>query len=400
MIKKLGEYKNRPIVSGNNRRHKSELTEKQLVELLGGNTGGDTPGGGDTTLAPIPPKAVNFRDYDGTILHAYSKDEFLALNELPPLPTQAGLICQEWNWSWEEAREYVNDFGFLDIGAIYTTDDGSTRLYVSIDAIGRKDIILDVSKRGYRYDLLVDWGDGTQEIYSDTSTPSVHSYANSGEYVIKISGNPEKRPLNICSPSRFYSRIIKKIEFGECATIVNLTKSVNRAYIPQLVIPNTITTIESSGQGDCEIGFLCLPKSITSITVRLDYSNGLVLPSTLKSIKSLTIEGGVRNLFVPKGCSIMTNAFAISSLVYISLPKEITNIPSYTFQSAYSLRVVNMSGHTVVPSVQTNSFQNAGNDFDDGFIVVVPDALYDEWIAATNWSSIANRIVKASEFNG
>lgn len=40
MIKKLGEYKNRPIVSGNNRNHKSELTEKQLVELLGGNTGG------------------------------------------------------------------------------------------------------------------------------------------------------------------------------------------------------------------------------------------------------------------------------------------------------------------------------------------------------------------------
>jgi hypothetical protein len=31
--------------------------------------------------------------------------------------------------------------------------------------------------------------------------------------------------------------------------------------------------------------------------------------------------------------------------------------------------------------------------------IIVPDALYDEWIAATNWSSHASRIIKASEFN-
>jgi hypothetical protein len=28
--------------------------------------------------------------------------------------------------------------------------------------------------------------------------------------------------------------------------------------------------------------------------------------------------------------------------------------------------------------------------------IVVPDALYDEWIAATNWSSYASYIIKAS----
>jgi hypothetical protein len=32
--------------------------------------------------------------------------------------------------------------------------------------------------------------------------------------------------------------------------------------------------------------------------------------------------------------------------------------------------------------------------------IVVPDALYDEWVAATNWSSFASYIIKASEFNG
>lgn len=31
--------------------------------------------------------------------------------------------------------------------------------------------------------------------------------------------------------------------------------------------------------------------------------------------------------------------------------------------------------------------------------IVVPDALYDEWKSATNWSSYASKMVKASEFN-
>lgn len=45
---KLGEYKNRPIISGDNRRYKNELTEKMLVELLGGsnnNGSGEAEGG-------------------------------------------------------------------------------------------------------------------------------------------------------------------------------------------------------------------------------------------------------------------------------------------------------------------------------------------------------------------
>jgi hypothetical protein len=36
--------------------------------------------------------------------------------------------------------------------------------------------------------------------------------------------------------------------------------------------------------------------------------------------------------------------------------------------------------------------------FDSPKKIVVPDALYDEWIAATNWVSYASKIVKASEF--
>ena len=64
-MKKLGEYKNRPIVSGNNRRHKSELTEKQLVELLGGSNNNENTGGNGEGITPSRPKWTGHADAEG-----------------------------------------------------------------------------------------------------------------------------------------------------------------------------------------------------------------------------------------------------------------------------------------------------------------------------------------------
>lgn len=42
-----------------------------------------------------PEKVVNFYDYDGVLLYSFSKEEAESMDELPPLPTRNGLICQE-----------------------------------------------------------------------------------------------------------------------------------------------------------------------------------------------------------------------------------------------------------------------------------------------------------------
>ena len=61
-----------------------------------------------------------------------------------------------------------------------------------------------------------------------------------------------------------------------------------------------------------------------------------------------------------------------------------------------ALEVVDFSEATAVPTLHSvNTFQNTNNPFQ----IVVPDALYDQWKAARNWSSFANQIVKASEYN-
>lgn len=82
------------------------------------------------------------------------------------------------------------------------------------------------------------------------------------------------------------------------------------------------------------------------------------------------------------------------SLTSITIPDGVTSIGSGVFQTCFSLTKYNFSQATSVPAL-TNS--NAFKNINKICKIVVPDNLYDQWIAATNWSTYANYIYKASE---
>lgn len=66
------------------------------------------------------------------------------------------------------------------------------------------------------------------------------------------------------------------------------------------------------------------------------------------------------------------------------------------FNGCTSLELVDMTGSTGVPQLpNVNNFANTN----DTYKIVVPDSLYDTWIAATNWASIASHIMKQSDWN-
>jgi hypothetical protein len=60
-----------------------------------------------------------------------------------------------------------------------------------------------------------------------------------------------------------------------------------------------------------------------------------------------------------------------------------------------SIRTLDFSRHTSVAEFVRPSTTNI---LPSSAIVIVPDALYDEWIVAETWSEIASQIVKVSEF--
>ena len=132
--------------------------------------------------------AIRFFDYDGTILHTYSKTQFLALNAMPANPSHTGLVAQGWNWTLADAKAYVTEWGFLDIGQMYTTSSGATELDIVLYK-GRQEPYLTLAVNGT---VSVNWGDGsTASTITGTSLTSriatQHIYANPGAYTIKIS---------------------------------------------------------------------------------------------------------------------------------------------------------------------------------------------------------------------
>ena len=119
---------------------------------------------------------VDFYDYDGTLLHRYTVLEVMGMDELPPLPSHDGLICQGWNWTLEQLKD---EHGGVDVAPFYRTDTGDTRVYVDIPYDGFKFVFNSVS-----VNVEIDFGDGSDKlIYKNSVTKT---YEKKGKYVISF----------------------------------------------------------------------------------------------------------------------------------------------------------------------------------------------------------------------
>lgn len=440
-------------------------------------TGG---GGGGTSVIK---KDVNFYDYDGTLLHSYTVAEAQALTELPALPEQSGLVCQGWNWSLEDIKAHNRA---VDVGAMYITDDGATRIYITLQE-GRTSPCLGVCPNGT---VTVDWGDGTApDVLTGTSTSTVkwtpnHEYATPGDYVIRLTVDGE---MGLLGSASGYSSIIKynantgvnnlnyayrtavrKIQLGNgvktigdysfyhcysltSITIPNIVTSIGKyafstcRWLIAITIPNGITYIRDYAFQACNslscisipnsvtsiaqycftgcssLASITIPKSVTSIgnyacngctsLLRFTVPNGATsigtyvfnscsslsfvdIPNSVTSIGTYAFGNCycLESITIPAGVASIPNSVFRScySLASIFVPNSVTSIANYVFNNCYSVAVYDFSTHTSVPTLSnTNSFSGIPADCE----IRVPAALYDQWIAATNWSTYANNIV-------
>lgn len=85
-----------------------------------------------------------------------------------------------------------------------------------------------------------------------------------------------------------------------------------------------------------------------------------------------------------------------SSLKRIKMNASSGQWGTYMFYGCTSLELIDMTGSTGVPTLSYSvNFSNTNNTYK----IVVPDSLYNNWIAATNWSAIAIHIMKKSDWN-
>ena len=351
---------------------------------------------------------VRFIDYDGTVVYTYSASEFANLSAFPANPTHTGLTAQGWNWPLTEAKAYVAEYGELDIGQVYITDDGKTRIYIHLEE-GRVSPILGICPNGT---VDVDWGDGTtHDTLTGNSITTVkrtsnHTYAAAGDYVIKLTvtgsmgfyGTSSNSPglLSYSSSSSdnrnvYYKNCIQKIEIGENITTISSSAFNDYQGLKYITICNEVTNFGTSIFRDCHslinaiipinitdipnyifnecyaLESVILPYGITTIGNSVFYNcfkiSKIIIPNSVINIGSTTFRY-CKNIFkciLPNSItSIGTNLFlGCDKLSVVKLSNNITSIPNDCFNSCQNLE--NITFPYGIISIGDNAFKTCSN---------------------------------------
>lgn len=307
-----------------------------------------------------PEKDVNFIDYDGTITNSYTAAEFSELTAMPANLSHNGLTSQGWNWSLSDAQAYVAKYGKLNVGQMYITDDGKTRIYIHLEE-GRLAPYLGLAINGT---VDIDWGDGSEHsVVTGTSTTTVintqHAYATAGDYVIIIdvtgsmtlSGHSNRGSRLLWNQgssqgqNQVYQNTVRRVEIGNNITIKsNAFRYCN--CLSSITIPNSVTSIEDNTFDQCRsLSSITIPNSVTTIGSNVFSAcynlSSIIIPNSVTTIGSSTFMGCYSILSVIISDSVTTiggSAFSnCASLMNIIIPDSVTTIETNMIGTCFSL---------------------------------------------------------------
>ena len=395
----------------------SEVTIKKPATMLpenikkgvsiGGVVGTLESGGGGG--GAVSPKDINFYDYDGTCVAAWSLAELAGKTALPDYPTHEGLTCQGWNWTLEAIKALNRP---VTVGAMYITDDGATRLHIRIATVGRMTVPLYIGQT-MSNGVSIDWGDGSaaKTLSGTGNVNTSHTYAEPGDYVISLMpkdgctlsfGNGSSSYCVMGSTgnnSRVYCNMLQEFYVGKNVTSIS-NYAFNRCYsLASITIPNGVTSIGDDVFSYCHsLASITIPNGVTSI--------GAYAFNSCYSLASITIPNGVTSIgtYAFISCyslasitildgftSIGKGAFnSCYSLASITIPNGVTSIGNYAFAYCYGIRYYDFSACTAIPALSdANAFASIPSDCQ----MLIPSALYNKWKAATNWATYASYMV-------
>lgn len=188
---------------------------------------------------------------------------------------------------------------------------------------------------------------------------------------------------------------IGEVAFSSCSNLTSITIPENVAKIGAAAFYNCtgLTTInwnaincEEYGDGP-RVFDNC--NNVTTLNIG---NNVQVLPAVFSDLTNIT------TLTIPSSVTSINGSFAgCTGLTKVTFEEgsQLTHIGSVTFCDCTALNTINFGNISQVPTLdRISEFETIPSTCQ----IVVPDALYDEWIAATNWVTHASQIVKASEY--
>lgn len=310
-------------------------------------------------------------------------------------------------------------------------------------------------------DVTIDWGDGNITTREKGGERLLHHrYEALGDYVISLkitndgyivfgADNITNNVLGSkISPSYGRYNALRRVEIGrgiltidyytfkmcyslESITLPNSVKTLqgssfyNCVRLKHLTIPRSVTTMGNSLVQKClslisvslSTGTESLPPAMFSDCVRL---RSITIPNSVKSfganflatcsdLRDVRIQGNITSISgdfishcllipaftMPESVTTLGNyaMYDCANIQHIDMSPNIESIGTAAFMSQPLMRYYDFRRAKRIPVLQnSNVFGSTTGQF------IVPDDLYDEWAAATNWTTYASRIIKASEF--
>lgn len=178
-----------------------------------------------------------------------------------------------------------------------------------------------------------------------------------------------------------YCKSLKTVTFGENS---QLTSIGNNAFSMCYSLSNII-----------------IPGTVTNLTTGMFSSSGLqevIISDGITNIDGAAVFNGTKlsKVTIPQSVvSINRNAFnSCSNLLEVKVLSSSITIGSSVFLYSDSILKFDFTSATSIPTLSNTSAFGSINGICK---IYVPDALYDEWIVATNWATYADYIYKASE---
>lgn len=320
----------------------------------------------DAQKGPLKEKEVNLYDYDGTLVGAYTPEEFALLEALPDPPEHEGLTFQGYNYTLEKAKAYVAKYGYLNIGAIYITDDGATR--IKLDLTSDKPEALTVPlkfSQTVEGGVSVDWGDGsppeTDPVNIDYKYCTLtHSYAQPGRYTISLSvaeGCTLKlggeSSTAVFSEKEYLKSAVTEVHIGARTEIGGY--AFDMCYsMEYLTLPKGITSLGRWGfafYSPHKLTAIILPEGVTSIP-RWTFgycsrARVISLPEGVETIdeNAFMTCSEITSITIPEGCKeIWCDAFIYcTAATVIVIPEGVTNIYDGVFFSCTAAEKIILS---------------------------------------------------------
>lgn len=357
---------------------------------------------------------IQFKDYDGQLIRAYTLEEIQSMSELPDAPIHENLTFIGWTKTLEALKNYPYS---VNVYPKYRVTDGKTRIWISFTSTNKAPTLRFVQSKSQG--LLFDWGDGTQERVSGTGNlTKQHTYAGIGSYVITITPDADCMwtpnwggSSNNIFISGYASSIIA-VEFGDNVSALGAYAFYNASALRTLLLPEGITEIPDNFCYGCSaLQYVTIPSTVEIVRTAAFNScisiEQLDISDTLTTIYQQAFSAchGLKKVFISANC-INVNVGSSNSawlagnqlisagpygtnkaieygwaqlpnyafnynqyLTEVMLPPNCTVIPSYAFSNCTSLPSIELPKG--ITSIGNSAFYNCGQLK----TVVIPDGV-------------------------